>query len=167
MEDAYNVTGTLIWYYYICHRQVWLMARGILPDEDNPNLELGRFIQEMTYQRDRKEIDIGGGKVDIVKAASDGLILVEVKKSSRFERVALMQLAFYLWRLEAAGVHATGELRFPKEKKRTTVVLTDELREELKRAEKAILEIAAREAPPVPARCRYCSNCAYAEFCWA
>lgn len=45
-DSDLNVTGTLVWYYYICPREVWLMARQLTPDEDNPNIDLGRFIGE-------------------------------------------------------------------------------------------------------------------------
>lgn len=55
MDASLHITGTLIWYYFICHREVWLMARQINPDEDNPNVDLGRFIQEQTYPREKKK----------------------------------------------------------------------------------------------------------------
>ncbi len=35
---AYSITGTLIWYYYICQREVWLMSRQINSLQDNPFL---------------------------------------------------------------------------------------------------------------------------------
>ncbi len=30
-----HVNGTLIWYYFICQREVWLMGHQLNPDEDN------------------------------------------------------------------------------------------------------------------------------------
>lgn len=36
------VNGTLIWYYTVCHRQVWLMARHLTPDEQDDNVVLGK-----------------------------------------------------------------------------------------------------------------------------
>lgn len=57
-RDLY-VTGTLVWYYYICHREVWLMGRQITPDEDDSNVELGRFLHQLRYGRDKKEINLG------------------------------------------------------------------------------------------------------------
>jgi CRISPR/Cas system-associated exonuclease Cas4 (RecB family) len=35
------ITGTLLWYYAICKREVWLMAHSIAPDEENQALEMG------------------------------------------------------------------------------------------------------------------------------
>ncbi|MBM3239523.1 Dna2/Cas4 domain-containing protein [Candidatus Poribacteria bacterium] len=30
-----NITGTLIWYYYICKREVWLMSRSLEAEQNN------------------------------------------------------------------------------------------------------------------------------------
>lgn len=51
-----RVNGTLVWYYFICQREVWLMGHQLNPDEDNANLEIGRLIQETTYLRDKKRL---------------------------------------------------------------------------------------------------------------
>lgn len=162
-----HVTGTLIWYYYICCRETWLMSHQINPDEDHPNVDLGRFIHDQAYHREKKEISFGNIKLDIVKKGKDGLVIGEVKKSSKFEASARMQLAYYLAELEKAGLKARGELFFPKEKKREALELTCELRAELDSAVRDILRIAYLEQPPEPVKCKWCKNCAYAEFCWA
>ena len=166
-QSDIHVTGTLIWYYYICHREVWLMARQINPDEDNSNVDLGRFIHEQSYQREKKEISFGNIKLDIIKKGKEGLVIGEVKKSSKFEASARMQLAFYLSELEKAGLKAKGELCFPKEKKREVMELTDQLRTQLDSAVRDILRIAYLDRSPEPVKCKWCKNCAYAEFCWS
>jgi CRISPR-associated exonuclease Cas4 len=143
------------------------MARNVVPDQDNPNVDLGRFIQDQTYQREKKEISFGNIKLDIIKKGKDGLVIGEVKKSSKFEASARMQLAFYLSELEKAGLKARGELFFPKEKKREALELNSELRAELDSAVRDILRIAYLDQPPEPMKCKWCKNCAYAEFCWA
>jgi len=30
-----EITGTLIWYYYICPREVWLMAHELNPNQED------------------------------------------------------------------------------------------------------------------------------------
>ena len=45
-----HVTATLVWYYYICHREVWLMGHQITPDQDDSNLELGRFVHTSVHE---------------------------------------------------------------------------------------------------------------------
>lgn len=166
-EKDLHVTGTLVWYYYICQREVWLMARNIFPDEDNANIDLGRFIGENTYQREKKELSIGHIKIDVLRKEKGRLVVGEVKKSSKFEKSAMMQLAFYLLELKERGVEAVGELLFPKEKKKTKVELTDELTAEIERAKKDILRIIYQDAPQLPKKIPLCRNCAYAEFCWS
>ena len=161
------VTGTLVWYYYICQREVWLMARKINPNQDDENIDLGRFIQEHTYKRDKKEISLGNIKLDIVRQEKGQLVIGEVKKSSRYEQSAKMQLAFYLNELKNAGIDAVGELMFPQEKKKVKVELTENLIAEIEKAKLAILEIAAAATPPPAKKINLCRSCAYAEFCWA
>ena len=166
-ESDLHVTGTLIWYYHICPREVWLMARNIVPDQDNTNVDLGRFIAENTYERDKKEISIGHIKLDIMRQEKGRLVVGEVKKSSKYEKSATMQLAFYLHELKEIGIEAEGELMFPKEKKKVQVKLTPELIVEIEKAKRDILRIVYQEVPQPPKKISFCRNCAYAEFCWS
>jgi len=147
-----RVTGILIWYYYICYREVWLMAHEINPSQDNPLIDLGRLIHEESYQREKKEFKTAGMKVDILSKKDGKLLIAEVKKSSRFLESATMQLSF--------------ELLIPKERKRIAVELTPELEGELKKAFEAIEKIISRDKPPEPVRIGFCKRCAYREFCW-
>jgi CRISPR-associated exonuclease Cas4 len=165
-EMEFNITATLIWYYSICHREVWLMGRQITPDQDNTNVEIGRFIQEQSYQREKKEVNLGGLKVDLLRRDGGELVVGEVKKSSHFKESARMQLGFYLKELKAKGVSARGELLFPEEKRKETVILDQELEQELEQVERDILRIIYLEAPPEPKKVNWCRKCAYAEFCW-
>jgi CRISPR-associated exonuclease Cas4 len=166
-DNDLHVTGTLVWYYYICKREVWLMARHLVPDEDNPNIDLGRFIGEHTYRRNKKEITVDHIKLDILRKEKGQLVVGEVKKSSKYEKSATMQLAFYLMELREKGVDAVGELLFPKEKKKTRVEINDELIVQIENAKKEILKIVYQETPPLPQKINYCRNCAYAELCWS
>ena len=51
-----RITGTLILFYYICRREVWLMAHELHPNQENPFLEIGRLIHQESYSREKKEI---------------------------------------------------------------------------------------------------------------
>lgn len=168
MEDLeFNITGTHIWYYHCCSREVWLMIHQINPDEDDANLDLGRFIHEMTYLRDkRKEISLGNIRLDIVRQDKEGMVVGEVKKSSKYLQSARMQLAFYLLELQGQGIKAKGELLFPKEKKREEVILTQRLEKELLETVNGIRQIAVESRPPQARKISLCKNCAYAEYCW-
>lgn len=165
--ENFNITGTLIWYYYICKREVWLIAHALEPDQNNELLEIGRIIQENTYKRARKEISIGNIKVDMLGKSNGKIIIGEVKKSSRYKQSAKMQLAFYLLELEKRGIKAEGYLRFPKEKNKIKIELDEKTRNDLKEAVFDIRRIIVTEKPPVVKKNKYCRKCAYQEFCWA
>ncbi len=166
MEEI-NVGGTLVWYYYICKREVWLMAHQITPDQDDTNVILGRFFSEQTYNRSKKEVAFGSVKFDIVKKDRRGLVIGEVKKSSKYKESAKMQLAFYLLELHNQGIAAAGELLFPREKKKEIIELDEELINRLNQTIEDIKEIVNLPRPPAVEETRFCSKCAYHEFCRA
>ena len=43
------------------------MARNIVADQDDANMDFGRFLQEKVYQREKKEVSIGHLKLDVIK----------------------------------------------------------------------------------------------------
>lgn len=166
-DDGPRVGGTLVWYYHVCQRQVWLMGHALNPDEDDPNVDLGRFIHEHSFRKERKELQIEGAKFDFIRSGGAGVVIVEVKKSSRSLESARLQLAFYLREMRMRGVEASGEIRVPSERKRERVVLTKDLEERLERIIRDILRILYLEAPPAAKRGASCRPCAYREFCWS
>lgn len=162
-----SIIPTLIWYYYICPREVWLMAHELNPEQDNPLVELGRIFHEYAYKKEKKEISLDGMKLDLLKRGENDYIICEVKKSSRFEMPAKMQLAYYLYKLKRIGMEAKGELLIPKEKKRIKIELNEELEKEIEKTVEHIKEVIAKEKPPPPRKIKYCRKCAYRYFCWA
>ena len=78
-----------------------------------------------------------------------------------------MQTLFYLKQLKERGVDAEGEIRIPDEKKRISVVLTDESLKEIQELENEILDTILRDMPEPPKKIAWCRNCAYREFCWS
>lgn len=161
------VTGTDIWYYFICKRESWLMSHQIAPDGEDENVDIGRFIHEYRYGREKKEVSIDSIKIDRLKREGEELIVQEIKKSSRFMESARYQLLYYLQTLKKMGVVAKGELLFPEEKKKEEVVLTVEAEEKLNQAVAEIQKIARQPVPPLPKKINFCRKCAYREFCWS
>lgn len=166
-QNVMPVTGTHIWYYFICKREVWLMIHQIAPDQEDENVDLGRFINEHTYQRSKQEVTIGSIKVDRIRREDGQIVIGEVKKSSKYLKSARYQLLYYLRTLKEMGIQARGELLFPEEKKREIVVLTAEGEEELDTAIKEIRRIARLPVAPTPTKIGFCRKCAYREYCWA
>ncbi|HEK25350.1 MAG TPA: Dna2/Cas4 domain-containing protein, partial [Hydrogenobaculum sp.] len=66
-QSIENVNGTLIWYYYICKREVWLIGHGIDADQENDFILLGRHIHDIFYKNYKKEFMIDNTiKIDII-----------------------------------------------------------------------------------------------------
>jgi CRISPR-associated exonuclease Cas4 len=163
----FTVTGTLVWYYCVCPRQAWLMARHLVPDEDDTNIEIGRFIHEKVYSRGKKEINLGHAKIDLLRTENGELIVGEIKKSSRHKKSARMQLLFYLLQFKKMGIQARGELLFPTEKNKEDIILDEKSEAEILEVLENIKKISLQEHPPPPVKIKYCRPCAYSEFCWS
>ncbi len=166
MQTA-HITGNTINAYYICKRKLWLLMRQIMPDKNYELLELGRLTSNETYLREKKEIPFEGMKIDIIKKEHDNVIIGEVKKSSSCLKAAKMQLVFYLYQLKKEGIDLKGEILIPKEREKIPIELTDELEDELNNTINSIEEISSKETPPPKEKIRFCTHCAYREFCWA
>lgn len=162
-----GANGTLVWFYKICKREVWLMSKNILPDQMDENIDLGKFIHENSYQRKEKEVLFGNVKFDVVFENEDKLVIGETKKTSKYENASKYQLAYYLFVLKDSGINAEGVLLYPEEKKRTKVILTKELEEELKDIIKEIEEIQEKDIPPELKKINFCKNCGYREYCYS
>lgn len=161
-----EVNGTLIWYYYICHRETWLMGHSITP-EDNDYIVLGRHIHEVFYNRERKEILIDNTiKIDLLQV-QNGITIAEVKKSTKSIDAAKMQLAFYLYYFKKEkDIHLKGQLLIPTERKKIDVELTPELEKIVEQTIEEIKRILSLPKPPKPTRISYCKNCGYKIMCW-
>lgn len=166
-DQVKDITGTLIWYYYICCREVWLMSRQIVADQQDENMEWGRYLHENTYAREKKEISWDSIKMDSLSKKRGELVVAEVKKTSSYLKSAKMQVFFYLYNLKLAGVDAVGELRFPEEKRKEVLELDETAEAEIKEAIQNIKSIIAQEMPPEATKINFCRKCAYREFCWA
>jgi CRISPR-associated exonuclease Cas4 len=163
----FQVTGTFVWYYCVCKRRVWLWARRINPDEDDSNIDIGRYIHEKAYSRHRKELDLGNAKIDLIKTENGQLVVAETKKSSRYLNASETQLLFYLLQLKSIGIEARGEVVIPTEKKKYTVELNESAVAQLNDIIMDIKRIANDSQAPPPVKIKACRNCAYSEFCWA
>ncbi len=166
MESLHKIGGMLVWYYYICKREVWYSSHGIQAIKEHPHVSVGRLIHDSSFEREKKEILIDNTiRLDILP---DEGVIGEVKKSSRHLKSARMQLAYYLYYLKHyKDIEQTGVLLIPEEKKRIEIALTPELEQELEETIRDIRKIQAAPKPPPPRRCKFCRSCAYAEICWA
>ena len=163
----FKITGSLIQAYIYCPRKAWLMSRQIVGNQYNEFLAIGRLISGETYKREKKEIIISGGKIDVVRNDKGELLLIEVKKSSKFLETAKQQLLFYLFQLDKKGVKTKGEIRVPREKKIITVELDKSAKQKIEKLISNLEEILSLKKPPKEKWSRKCKNCSYLEFCWS
>jgi len=162
-----KITGSIIQAYVICPRQTWLMSRNICGDQQNEFLAIGRLVSETTYQRNKKEINIGNNKIDFIRKENNSLIVVETKKSSKMLNATQAQLLFYLYSYKAKFRKVAGEIRIPKEKKIIAVELTSEKIKYIERLIEEITLIIDGELAPEKKRIKVCSSCSYLDFCWS
>ena len=161
------LTGSAYYNYVICPRKAWLMQYQIDPEHEHDLLDQGRLTQQEHYQRQEQELELPGIKVDRVWRDGDTLVLGEIKKSSSGLDASIIQLAYYLSRLEIEEVKARGEVLIPKERKRIDVVLDEKLRDELAKITQQIRALLEHPKPPKAQWLKFCPNCAYSEFCWS
>jgi CRISPR-associated exonuclease Cas4 len=165
LSSGKTITGTLVWYYFICEREVWLMSREITPDEDHEALEVGRAVHEIFYNRMIKEFSMEGMKIDLLKRGER--TICEIKTSSRFVKASRFQLLYYLYRLkEDLGETFSGWILVPQERKRIKVVLNETAQNSLIQVLQEIKKIADLDKPPPPVKNPFCRKCAYRDFCW-
>lgn len=125
------ITGVQVQYYFINTRQLWYFSKGISMEHESDLVAIGRIINEESFKRDKKEIQIGRVKIDFYRKK---LEVHEVKKSSKFKEASKWQLIYYLYVLKKLGIYCTGILHFHKERKIEKVILTPE-------KEKRLIEI--------------------------
>ena len=79
MEE--RITGVMIYYYFVCSRKLWYFCHQINMEDENENVQLGKLLDENSYKRDDKHIEIDGIiNIDFIHEKNE---LHEIKKSSR------------------------------------------------------------------------------------
>lgn len=162
-----HITGTKINYYFICKRKLWLFTNQIEMEQESDLVAQGKLIGETSYSEKRHELAIDGVMVMDFADLQSGVIH-EIKKSDKMEEAHLWQIRFYLWYLKTKGLEGlTGELDYPKLKRRVTVTLSDDDARDLLTIMDDIERIEQLNAPPPKIDKKFCKNCAYFELCWA
>lgn len=163
------MTGTLIAYYFLCPRKLWLFSRNIDMEQTSDTVAMGKFISESTYEREKHEIHISDDEDDIVLDFYDAKTktIHEVKKSDKMEETHIWQVKFYISVLEKMGVeNVTGEIDYPKLKQKVKVVLSDDDRNKIKSIREEVKNIIELQNPPGVINKPFCKQCAYYELCY-
>lgn len=126
---------------------------------------LGKLIHEISYEREKKEIDIDDTiRIDFI---GKDRVIHEVKKSDKVEEPHIWQLKYYLWYLKQKGCEGvTGKINYPKLKKTLDVFLEPEDVKKIEEIMKEIRNIEETDLPPVVNRIKLCKKCSYNDMCW-
>ncbi len=166
MISKIKYTGTLVNYYFVCKRKLWLFAHNIGFEMDSELVQLGKIISEYSYDREDKEIDIDQTIViDWIDFGNK--IIHEVKKSDKLKEAHIWQVKYYIYYLETKGVAGfRGEINYPKLHRREIVELSDGDRKVIEEVLKDIAKIVSAEKPPEKIKISACKMCSYFQFCW-
>ena len=160
-----DITGLMVYYYEVCKRKLWYFTNDIQLEENNSNVILGKLLEENSYTRDEKKINIDGViNIDFIRSKK---ILHEIKKSNSIEPASILQVQNYLYYLEKKGlVGLKGILDYPLLKQTVEVNLADSDRENLENIIIGIKEILGKESPPILEKKNICKKCAYFDLCF-
>lgn len=53
-----RITGVMIYYYFVCKRKLWYFTNEINMETENENVMLGKLLDENSYKKDDKQINI-------------------------------------------------------------------------------------------------------------
>jgi CRISPR-associated exonuclease Cas4 len=174
-----HITATLLNYYLLCHRKMWLHAHAIRMEHTSDVVYEGKLIGETTYpQRAERYTEV---EISVEPTIPDGIglaakidfydpyngVVHEVKKSAARERAHIAQVQFYMYVLRRNNIKAEyGIIEYPK--------LRQTERVELDRVGEIVLEnwisdvsriIECEQCPPLLPKSR-CRSCSYFDFCW-
>ncbi len=164
-----KITGTHINYYFHCKRHLWLFVNHLQMEHTNELVELGRFISDTTYKKEKHEIHLEDDYHDIIIDYYDKIdnVVYEIKKSNKMEITHIWQVKFYIYVLEKNGIkNVKGIINYPKLKKRIEVELSNEERNKIEEIKNEIEDIINQKNPPPIIKKPYCKSCAYYELCY-
>lgn len=160
-----NITGLMIYYYFICERKLWYFINEINMEQNNELVSIGKILDETTYTRENKNIMIDNTiNIDLIK---NGAILHEVKKTKSIEEAGIWQVKYYIYYLEKRGIqNIKAKIDFPLLRESKEITLKQNDRKVLENVIKNIEEIAEKEVPPKIIESRICKKCAYYDLCY-
>ena len=160
-----KVTGVMVYYYFVCKRILWFFCHQINMESENEDVILGKILDDNSYQKDDKHINIDDViNIDFIREEKE---LHEVKKSRVLEEAGVWQLKYYLYYLQKRGVvDLKGKIDYPLLKKTMKIELYDKDIKEIERIIEEISVIKRAELPPALLESKVCRKCAYFDLCF-
>lgn len=163
MEE--RITGTMIYYYFVCRRKLWYFTHEISMENENEDVMLGKLLDENSYPRDDRHINIDNViNIDFIREHQE---LHEIKKSRAIEEAGIWQVKYYLYYLKQRGVAGLkAKIDYPLLKKNLIVELTEEDEKRLDEITDDIAGLKKEMLPPEFETKKICSKCAYHDLCF-
>lgn len=160
-----NITGIMVYYYFVCERKLWYFTNGINMEQENELVSIGKILDETTYTKEKKHIMIDNTiNIDFI---NDGAVLHEVKKTKAIEEAGIWQVKYYMYYLEQRGIkNIEAKIDFPLLRETKEIVLEEEDRKTLDNVLINIENISKKDFPPGVIDSRICKKCAYYDLCY-
>lgn len=160
-----EITGVMFYYYYVCKRKLWYFYNEIAMEQNNDNVLIGKLLDENSYNRNEKHINIDNViNIDYIK---DEKVLHEIKKSRKIEEASIMQLKYYLYYLKTKGVEGiTGKIDYPLIKQTLEVYLDEEDLVVIENVLQDISTIVKNKIPKDIPNNKICKSCSYYDLCY-
>lgn len=163
MEE--RITGVMVYYYFVCKRKLWYFVHEINMENENENVMLGKLLDDNSYQRNDKHINIDNViNIDFIREQKE---LHEIKKSRAIEEAGIWQVKYYLYYLKQRGVTGLkAKIDYPLLKKNLVVELAKEDERKLEEVIQDIIVIKAQAYPSAFYSQKICTRCAYHDLCF-
>ncbi|SER80297.1 CRISPR-associated protein Cas4 [Lachnobacterium bovis] len=164
-DNELRVTGLMFYYYWVCDRKLWYFYNNICMEQNNENVALGKLLDEKTYSKEKKHINIDNViNIDFIEKDN---ILHEIKKSKKIEEASIWQLKYYLYYLKQKGVYGlVGRIDYPLLKQTKEVKLLDSDEVIIEKVLDNIKKIILEEKPRSLYKKAICKNCSYYDLCY-
>lgn len=160
-----NITGAMIYYYFICPRKLWYFINEINMEQNSELVTIGKILDETSYERENKGILIDNTiNIDFIE---NGAILHEVKKTKAIEEAGIWQIKYYMYYLQKRGIQKIqAKIDFPLLRETKEIVLDKQDKVVLENVIKNIEDIKKQEKPPAIIDSKICKKCAYFDLCY-
>lgn len=155
----------MFYYYHVCQRKMWYFYYEISMEQNHENVLLGKLLDESSYDRNDKHINIDNViNIDYIKSQH---VLHEIKKSKKIEEASIMQVKYYLYYMAQRGVgNLTGKIDYPLLKQTREVFLEEEDTKYIEQTLEDIKCILEGEIPGHIEKRGICKKCAYYDLCY-
>ena len=159
-----QITGTMVYYYHVCERKLWYFYHEIQMEWQNEDVSFGKLLDENSYKRDEKHINIDNViNIDFIRAKD---ILHEVKKSNKIEKASVWQVKYYLYYLKERGVIKEAEIDYPLLKQTVEIKLEEGDERYIREMIDKIYKIVDNSTIPEAKNIKICKKCAYYDLCF-